>query len=117
MLHAGLQLGAQISQVTIEISALHVIRDCALKNSSADQVAGKLHLYNLFLETPRHKPTDAVAWRHLHFFTNATNRLFDSGPEIPASHVKGYCHVAAILLAVRSFNGEPGESGLSIPVT
>ena len=41
-----------------------------------------------------------VARRHLHFFIDLFDRFFDRGPQIPASHVEGYCHIAAVAFPV-----------------
>ena len=41
-----------------------------------------------------------IARRQLHFFVDLFDRLFDRGSQIPASHVEGHCHIAAVAFAV-----------------
>ena len=41
-----------------------------------------------------------IARRQLHFFADLFDRLFDRGSQIPASHVEGNGHIAAVAFPV-----------------
>ena len=46
------------------------------------------------------RPTEAIAGRQLHFLVDLFDRVFHRGPQVPAPHVEGDRHVAAIAFAV-----------------